>query len=81
MKNKLNLLRIIYLCPLLLLIGLIEVPIGCEMCDGEVLRESLYCRIASNFDDNYLCSFDCAIDYLEANPLEYDENGDIIPKW
>ena len=81
MKNKLNLLRIIYLCPLLLLIGLIEVPVGCEMCGDEVIRESLYCRVASKFDDNYLCGWECALDYLEANPLEFDENGDIVPKW
>ncbi len=81
MKNKLNLLRIIYILPVLLFIGLIEVPVGCEMCGGEVMRESILCRIVSKFDNNYLCGMDCALDYLEANPLEYDENGDIIRKW
>jgi hypothetical protein len=81
MKNKLNLLRILYLCPLLLLIGLIEVPVGCEQCGVTVLNESIYCRIASRFDDNYLCGMECALDYLRDNPLEYDENGEIIRKW
>lgn len=80
-KNKLNLLRVIYLCPLLLLIGLIDVEVGCEQCGTPTFTECLYARVASNFDNNFLCSFECAIDYLEDNPLEFDENGDIIPKW
>lgn len=77
--NKLKFLRVVYILPLLL-IGTINITVPCEQCGNPAFSEMLYARFVSNFDPNFLCSMSCAEDYLRDNPLEYDENGNIIPK-
>ena len=77
--NKLKFLRVVYFLPLLL-IGLLPVSIPCEQCGEEAHSETFFARAASNFEDNFLCSFNCALDYLEDNPLEVNDKGDILRK-
>ena len=73
---RLKFLRVVYLMPLLLL-GLWPVPLNCVQCGDQVAVESVFARIASQWEDNFFCSMDCACEWLEEHPL-YDDNGEII---
>lgn len=56
-----------------------KVDVNCEQCGLPVTKESIAARIASGFEDNFLHKV-CVIPYLNDNPLEYDENGEMIRK-
>ena len=77
--NKLKFLRAVYFLPLLL-IGLWPVNIHCQQCGTVAYQEILFARIAARFEDNFFCSFDCALEYLKENPREFDDSGNVIPK-
>ena len=77
--NKLKFLRVIYFLPLLL-VGLWPVSIPCQQCGSQAHTEILFARIACGFEDNFFCSFKCALEYLDENPREFDDNGNVIPK-
>lgn len=79
MMNKLKFLRVVYFLPLLL-VGLWPVNIPCQQCGTDTYKEILFARIASRFEDNFFCSFDCALDYLDENPREFTDEGEVVPK-
>ncbi len=76
MMRRLKFLRVVYLMPILLL-GLWPVPVNCVQCGDQVIVESVYSRIASDFESNFFCGLGCAHEWLTEHPLR-DENGDII---
>ncbi len=77
--NKLKFLRIFYLSPILL-IGLYPISIPCQQCSRIAYSENIYARIVSNWEDNFFCSFECALDWLDENPREFDKDGKVIRK-
>jgi hypothetical protein len=74
--RRISFLRVIYLMPLLLL-GLWPVPLNCQQCGRQIAVESVFARVAAGWEDNYFCSMDCAVKWLEEHPL-YDYDGNII---
>ena len=78
--RRLRFLRVVYMMPLLML-AFWPMNVNCHQCGDVVLTESFLSRLASGFEENFLCSVECAEDYLINNPLERDEEGRIIPKW
>lgn len=78
--NSRRFLRVLYLLPIFALLYW-PVPVGCEQCGGTMFVESVACRIASHWEDNFLCSWDCIEQWLEENPIERDSDGEVIPRW
>lgn len=77
--RRLRFLRIVYLFPILLL-AFWPVGIPCEQCGVHIVSHSFAARLAARFEDNFLCGMDCALDYLKDNPIERDDQGNIIIK-
>lgn len=75
--NRLKFLRVVYLMPVIML-AFWPMNVNCSQCGDVVLTESFAARIASGFEKNFICGLECAQDYLDANPLMRDANGDII---
>ena len=75
--SRLKFLRVVYLLPLLLL-GLWPVPVNCQQCGDQVIVESVFSRVASNWEENFFCGLNCAHEWLEEHPILRDENGEII---
>jgi hypothetical protein len=74
------LMRCFYLTVLLALLCW-PVPIRCQSCPTVVHTESVMARIASGWPHNFFCGFECANKWLEAHPIERDDEGSIVQKW
>ena len=74
--SRLKFMRVVYLMPLLLL-GLWPVPIVCQQCGERVGVESVFARVASDWEDNFFCGFGCADQYLKEHPIYRALDGTI----
>lgn len=55
------------------------IDVNCQQCNQKCFQEPLIARCAANFDENFL-HFECVSQWCTDNPVQFDQNGNVINK-